>query len=34
MELIPTLKRQGYRYVLVDSEHVEEVTPMGWDELR
>src|SRR5450631_217080 len=34
MELIPTLKRQGYRYVLVDSEHVEPVTPMGWDELR
>ncbi len=34
MELIPTLKRQGYRYVLVDSEHVEAVTPMGWDELR
>ena len=34
MELIPALKRQGYRYVLVDSEHVEPVTPMGWDELR
>ena len=34
MELIPTLKRQGYRYVLVDSEHVEAVTPMSWDELR
>ncbi|MGO9977158.1 MAG: glycoside hydrolase family 57 [Solirubrobacteraceae bacterium] len=34
MELIPTLKRYGYRYVLVDSEHVEPVTPMGWAELR
>ena len=34
MELIPALKRHGYRYVLVDSEHVEPVTPMGWDELR
>ena len=34
MDLIPTLKRQGYRYVLVDSEHVEAITPMGWDELR
>ncbi|MGZ3434067.1 MAG: glycoside hydrolase family 57 [Isosphaeraceae bacterium] len=34
MELIPTLKRQGYRYVLVDSEHVETVTPMGWAEVR
>ena len=34
MELIPALKRYGYRYVLVDSEHVEPVTPMGWDELR
>ncbi len=34
MELIPTLKRQGYRYVLVDSEHVEAVTPMGSEELR
>ena len=34
MELIPTLRRQGYRYVIVDSEHVEAVTPMGWDELR
>ncbi len=34
MELIPALKRQHYRYVLVDSEHVEAVTPMRWDELR
>src|SRR5689334_2971947 len=28
MELIPVLKRLGYRYVLVDSEHVEPVAPM------
>jgi alpha-amylase/alpha-mannosidase (GH57 family) len=34
MPLIPTLRRLGYRYVLVDSEHVEPVTPMGWEELR
>lgn len=34
MELIPLLKRMGYRYVLVDSEHVRAVTPMSWHELR
>jgi alpha-amylase/alpha-mannosidase (GH57 family) len=34
MELIPLLKRIGYRYVLVDSEHVEPVTPMTWEEIR
>ena len=34
MELIPLLKRMGYRYVLVDSNHVEAVTPMSWQELR
>jgi alpha-amylase/alpha-mannosidase (GH57 family) len=34
MELIPLLKRLGYRYVLVDSNHVEAVTPMSWEELR
>ena len=34
MELIPLLKRFGYRYVLVDSNHVEAVTPMSWQELR
>ena len=33
MELIPLLKRMGYRYVLVDSEHVEAVTPMSWHDL-
>lgn len=34
MELIPLLRRMGYRYVLVDSEHVEAVTPMSWERLR
>jgi hypothetical protein len=34
MELIPTLKRRGYRYVIVDSEHIEPVTPMRWEEIR
>jgi len=34
MELIPLLRRLGYRYVLVDSEHVEPVTPMRWEEIR
>jgi alpha-amylase/alpha-mannosidase (GH57 family) len=34
MELIPLLKRFGYRFVIVDSEHVEPVTPMSWHELR
>ena len=34
MELIPTLRRRGYRYVVVDSEHVTPVTPMRWEELR
>jgi alpha-amylase/alpha-mannosidase (GH57 family) len=34
MELIPLLKRFGYRYVIVDSEHVEAVSPMTWSELR
>lgn len=33
-ELIPLLRRHGYRYALVDSEHVEPVTPMRWEELR
>jgi alpha-amylase/alpha-mannosidase (GH57 family) len=34
MELIPLLKRFGYRYVIVDSEHVEPVGQMTWPELR
>ena len=34
MELIPLLRAFGYRYVLVDSEHVEPISPMSWQELR
>jgi len=34
MEMIPHLARLGYRYVIVDSEHVEPVTAMRWEELR
>lgn len=34
MELIPLLRRYGYRYVLVDSDHVQPVTPMEWHDLR
>lgn len=34
MDLIPLLKRLGYSYVLVDSEYVEPITPMAWEEIR
>jgi len=34
MEMIPLLKQFGYRYVLVDCENIEAVTPMSWQELR
>jgi alpha-amylase/alpha-mannosidase (GH57 family) len=34
MELIPTLKRLGYRYVVVDSEHIDPVGAMRWEEIR
>jgi len=34
MELIPLLRKFGYRYVLVDSEHVEPVGSMSWQALR
>lgn len=34
MEMIPLLKRHGFRYVIVDSLHVEPVDTMSWDELR
>lgn len=34
MELIPLLKELGYRYVMVDSDYVQPVTPMAWHELR
>ncbi|MBK1723936.1 glycoside hydrolase family 57 [Thiocystis violacea] len=34
MELIPLLRAFGYRYVFVDSEHIEPVTEMTWQEMR
>lgn len=34
MEMIPFLRANGFRYVLVDSEHVEPVTPMRWQDIR
>ena len=34
MEMIPLLRRSGYRFVLVDCEHVQPVTPMRWEQLR
>ena len=34
MELIPLLKKLGYRYVLVDSANVEPVGDMNWQDLR
>jgi len=34
MEMIPLLKRLGYRYVMVDSDYVEPLAPMRWEEVR
>ena len=34
MELVPLLARLGYRYAVVDSEHVEPVGALSWQELR
>jgi alpha-amylase/alpha-mannosidase (GH57 family) len=34
MELIPLLRRMGYRYAIVDSEHVEPVGDMRWEDIR
>ncbi len=34
MDLVPTLRRHGYSYAIVDSEHVSALTPMRWEELR
>jgi alpha-amylase/alpha-mannosidase (GH57 family) len=34
MDLIPLLSDAGYRYVLVDSEHLEPVDEMDWPDLR
>ncbi len=34
MEMIPMLEKAGYRYVLVDSEHVRPLESMSWQELH
>ena len=34
MEMIPLLRLLGYRYAIVDSEHVQPLTPMRWEEIR
>lgn len=34
MQIIPLLRRLGYHYVLVDSEHIEPMQPMRWEEIR
>ncbi|MBN1655617.1 MAG: glycoside hydrolase family 57 [Deltaproteobacteria bacterium] len=34
MEMIPYLKRFGYRYVVVDHEHIEPISDMSWGRLR
>jgi len=34
IDLVPTVARRGYEWVIVDSEHVSPLTPMGWEELR
>jgi alpha-amylase/alpha-mannosidase (GH57 family) len=34
MEMIPFLCKLGYRYVMVDSRHVEPLAPMRWEEIR
>lgn len=34
MDMIPLLRAHGFRYVTVDSERVEAVSPMSWQELR
>lgn len=34
MEMIPLLQELGFRYVIVDSEHIMPMTPMRWEEIR
>jgi alpha-amylase/alpha-mannosidase (GH57 family) len=34
MEMIPMLRRHGYRYVLVDCWYIKPLRPMRWEELR
>jgi alpha-amylase/alpha-mannosidase (GH57 family) len=34
MDLIPVIRRFGFRYVIVDSEQIVPMTPMRWEEVR
>jgi 4-alpha-glucanotransferase len=34
MEMIPTIRRLGYKYVMVDSNNVEPLESMRWEEIR
>lgn len=34
MEMIPLIKKLGYKYIMVDSENVEPAEKMRWEELR
>ncbi len=34
MDMIPLLKQAGYRYVIVDAEHIVPITPMKWEEIH
>ena len=34
MELIPVLKKLGFRYVMVDCNYIEPLEPMRWEEIR
>ncbi len=34
MEMIPLLREAGFRYVLVDAEHISPLTPMKWEEIH
>lgn len=34
MDMIPLLRSAGYRYVIVDAEHITPITPMRWEEIH
>ncbi len=34
MEMIPVLKKFGYRYVFIDSENIQPIDDMNWEEVR
>lgn len=34
MEMIPYLAKFGYRYVVIDHEHIEPISNMSWEKLR